>query len=643
MDRATPARGVELAPDTPQATAATAQSQGGGTPPPAGPPRDEAPDSAPAKRRIRFRLGERTAASADTPRYDRRPGDPTYRPLKIYTIDPSRRRDEGQTAEINVPFEPLDLGPAGFRFEVVRAPDGPFGAYADVNLEEPRLLITNGHDPAPTDPVFHHQMVYAVAVNTYAAFRTALGREIGWGFEGERLRLVPHAFEAANACYVREHGSLEFGWYKVEGGENVSLPPGALIFSCLSHDIIVHELTHAMLDGLRVRFDRATNPDVGAFHEAFADLVALLLRFSYQSVVQNIIHSTNGNLRREGDWLRFVFELAHGKGERALRVIDLEGIRKYDEATDEYDRGTVLVSAIIDAFVTIYTRKAAPIIRMATGGRNALGDDEIMSAELLAQLTHIASRLAGHLLTMCIRAIDYCPPVDIAFGEYLRALITADHDLVPDDPWAYREALVDAFRKRRIFPERVKALTEDALLWEPPPRFVQVPGLDFGALRFSGDPGRAASAREVIRQANLVGRLVCDSEIMEFFGLADPDDPQFRKGEVEQPIVESVRPSRRVGPDGQLSFDLVAEVSQRRNVAGGEGYPDFTFYGGSTIIFGSHGEARYVIAKSIKGEQRLQRQRDYAMRAGADVYSLQSCRHERRPVPPAGAAAPGKG
>ena len=35
---------------------------------------------------------------------------------------------------------------------------------------------------------------------------------------------------------------------------------------------------------------------------------------------------------------------------------------------------------------------------------------------------------------MCIRALDYCPAVDITFGEYLRALITADLDAVPNDP-----------------------------------------------------------------------------------------------------------------------------------------------------------------------------------------------------------------
>ena len=626
--------------DTPAATAATAQSQGGGT------PRDD--DGAAAKRRrrgkskpaalaepITYRLGERVKASAETPRYERKIDDPVYRPLKIYTIDPSRHRDQGQTAEINIPYEEVAAGPTGYRFEVRKSPSVPFSKYRDVNLNEPRLLINNGHDPAPTDPVFHHQMVYAVAMSTYAVFRTALGREIGWGFAGERLILVPHAFEDANACYRPDQGTLEFGWYKVEAAEKIDLPDGAHVFSCLSHDIIVHELTHALLDGLRVRFDRSTNPDVGAFHEAFADLVALLLRFSYRQVVQDIILSTHGDLTRDGDWLRFVFELAQGKGERSLRQIDLQAKQKYVPDAPEYELGTILVSAIIDAFVTIYTKKAAPLIRMASGGRKTLPDSQSMPADLLIALTHIASRLASQLLNMCIRAIDYCPAVDMTLGEYLRALITADRDLIPDDVWSYREALVEAFRKRRIFPDRVKALTEDALLWEQPMKPIVVPGLNFGELRFSGDPGRAASSEEVFRQASLIGELVCQRDLLDIFGLADPKDPLFEGEVVEGPVIESVRSSRRVGPDGQLSFGLIAEVIQRRYVPGGEGYPDFIFRGGSTIVFGSQGEVRYIIAKSVKNAERLQRQRDFEMRSGADVYALQSCRYQARPAVPA--------
>ena len=66
--------------------------------------------------------------------------------------------------------------------------------------------------------------------------------------------------------------------------------------------------------------------------------------------------------------------------------------------------------------------------------------------DLVNRLAAEAAKSAGHILTMCIRALDYIPPVDLTFGEYLRALITADYDLVRDDDRGYRVAVIDAFR-----------------------------------------------------------------------------------------------------------------------------------------------------------------------------------------------------
>ena len=65
---------------------------------------------------------------------------------------------------------------------------------------------------------------------------------------------------------------------------------------------------------------------------------------------------------------------------------------------------------------------------------------------------------------MCIRALDYCPPIDLTFGEYLRAIITADKDLVPNDTRGYRVAFISAFRDRGIFPAGVRHLAEDSLV-----------------------------------------------------------------------------------------------------------------------------------------------------------------------------------
>ena len=48
--------------------------------------------------------------------------------------------------------------------------------------------------------------------------------------------------------------------------------------------------------------------------------------------------------------------------------------------------------------------------------------------DLVARLAAEAAEVGQHVLTMCIRALDYAPPVDITFGEFLRAMITADTD-----------------------------------------------------------------------------------------------------------------------------------------------------------------------------------------------------------------------
>jgi hypothetical protein len=72
------------------------------------------------------------------------------------------------------------------------------------------------------------------------------------------------------------------------------------------------------------------------------------------------------------------------------------------------------------------------------------------------------------LLTICIRALDYCPPVSLTFGEYLRALITLDSDMVGDDALGYRIAIIEAFRKRGIFPADVRTLSVESLRWHAP-------------------------------------------------------------------------------------------------------------------------------------------------------------------------------
>ncbi len=59
---------------------------------------------------------------------------------------------------------------------------------------------------------------------------------------------------------------------------------------------MAHETTHALLDGLHRRFREATNPDVLAFHEAFADIVALFQHFSMGDSLREAVARARGDL-----------------------------------------------------------------------------------------------------------------------------------------------------------------------------------------------------------------------------------------------------------------------------------------------------------------------------------------------------------
>jgi len=138
-------------------------------------------------------------------------------------------------------------------------------------LDDPKVLITDGYAPSVSDPRFHQQMVYAVAATVYARFRRALGREIAWGFDRPRLLLRPHAVcGEANAAYDRNRGEIRFGYFSASAEPAGINLPGGRVFTALSHDTIVHEVTHALIDGLRSRFTIPTGPDVLGFHEGLA-------------------------------------------------------------------------------------------------------------------------------------------------------------------------------------------------------------------------------------------------------------------------------------------------------------------------------------------------------------------------------------
>ena len=245
---------------------------------------------------------------------------PEFRHLRIYAIDPMVSRAVEHQATVQIRFEELELrggdpdpakniDPASFvgrRVEVVdvdaAAPTAIW--FKPVNLDDANIAMQHGLEPSESDPQFHQQMVYAVAMRTLEQFDRALGRRVY--FSGRRrLRLVPHAFRGSNAFYHPRMRAVLFGYFRASKdapGDNL---PGQLIFTCLSHDIVAHEVTHAIVDRLRPSFNVATNPHVRAFHEGFADIVAIFQRLSYRDLVQRALQDAQGDLRQSQSLLEY--------------------------------------------------------------------------------------------------------------------------------------------------------------------------------------------------------------------------------------------------------------------------------------------------------------------------------------------------
>ncbi len=300
----------------------------------------------------------------------------------------------------------------------------------------------------------------------------------------------------------------------------------------------------------------------------------------------------------------------------------------YATNTEAHARGAVLVAAIFHAFLEMYDARVADLKRLATGGTGVLSPGDL-PIDLVNRMATEAAATASHVLSTCIRALDYCPPVDLTFGEYLRALITADMDLEPEDKLNYRTAFITGFRARGIFPDGVRTLSEQNLRWQQPN--LPLEGDRIAALLGSLDltwnlstDRKQAYLRSEANGAKLwtwLKQNLTDDEAkalesdLGIYIRADAHLPKgIRTGKDGSPIVEihSVRPARRIGSRGQALTDLVIEAVQRYEVHG------VTHRGGCTLLIDLQRERiRYAIRKQVGSEERIAAQQNF-MRVAAE-------------------------
>src|SRR6185503_4995722 len=314
--------------------------------------------------------------------------------------------------------EKLEKGPKGEYLHVIDE-DTSGETYEPVDLNDPRLLATDGWHPSEGNAAFHQQMVYAVAMKTIEHFERALGRPVLWRpqiipeneFDDSqfvrRLTLHPHALRQANAYYSPLAIGLLFGYFEASASDPGDHVPGSRVYSCLSHDIVAHETTHAILDGMHRRFNEPTNPDVLALHEAFADIVALMQHFTMPELLEAEIRRTRGDIEAESMLGSLAAQFGRARGGRgALR----DAIGRFEDGVwrrhvpdpgelakrlTPHSRGAVLVAAVFDAFIAVYKTRIADLLRIGTGGTGVLPSGAV-HPDLVHRLTEEAADTASY-------------------------------------------------------------------------------------------------------------------------------------------------------------------------------------------------------------------------------------------------------
>ncbi len=218
--------------------------------------------------------------------------------------------------------EPLLDGPVSRRLAVVDI-DPDNGA---VNAGAPFLRPAKGKkvgryavkDENDSDsPDFLQVSVFGAVMKMIDMFEEddVLGRKLRWAFAGQQLLIVPRAGIMRNAFYHRDSRSLQFFFFEDPKKKKTQ------IYTCLSPDIVAHEATHAILDGIAPDLYDATSPQALAIHEAIADIGAVMFALRSARLRKEVLDLTQGDLKKSNAFNKIAQqfgEAIHGD-ERPLR------------------------------------------------------------------------------------------------------------------------------------------------------------------------------------------------------------------------------------------------------------------------------------------------------------------------------------
>lgn len=304
--------------------------------------------------------------------------------------------------------------------------------------------------------------VFGAVYKTMEMFeeQDAMGRRVSWAFGAPQLLVVPRAGEWANAYYERESHSLQFFFFKAANN-------GVLVHTSHSQDIVAHETTHAILDGLAPDLFNAITPQSLAIHEGVADLGAVLCALRCRELSETVLKATNYSIERSSIFSGIGEQFAGALSENRDYLRNLLNNKSLDpnaapadrvDRSEPHDLSQVLSGALYSMLLDTY-EELRGVRRSPSGNHIIEPSEEEFNQRKLQRVSGVTSGigeamkalfLAGERLKRALfRGLDYMPPGEVTFADLGRAILAADQASHPDSE-AQRDDMRDEFVRRGI-------------------------------------------------------------------------------------------------------------------------------------------------------------------------------------------------
>lgn len=359
---------------------------------------------------------------------------------------PPARRTTAEPSEFEFSYNPQDS------FVLPASTTSVSGVTAGKGVSTEKVKLRGGLAPvegryvySPEDRRHYAANAFAAVNKAVAIFEKAYGAPVQWATQRSQLEVTADAGQQLNAYYSRWEGGLFFF-------HSPDAQTKETVYSAGSGEVVVHEAGHAILDAIRPGYFEAWSPDAGAFHEAFGDILALLVSLKDERVLDRVVEQTQGDLKRPN--------LAAALGEQLGRAIN-HGAGK-DVTGGDYTRNAInslvwqdpntlpdsaphdQLSSEVHSYSRLWTAAFYDVLCGICQTKQAEGMD---ARSALAET-------ANEGLAMLARQMKAAPEGNFTYRDMANALLQSESDA---NNGKHTALIREVFQQRQILPRELVA------------------------------------------------------------------------------------------------------------------------------------------------------------------------------------------